>query len=34
VLDVSELRRRKLVRQSFAYGLLNSYSLKSVTEAA
>jgi hypothetical protein len=34
VLDLSELRCRKLVRQSFAYGLLNSYSLEPVAEAA
>ena len=34
VLDIGELRRRKLVRRSFAHGLLNGYSLKPVGEAA
>jgi hypothetical protein len=34
VLDLDELRRRKLVRRSFAYGLLNGYSLELVGEAA
>ena len=34
VLDLIELRRRKLVRQSFAHGLLNGYMLESVDEAA
>ena len=34
VLDLNELRRRKLVRQSFAHGLLNSYSFEPVAEAA
>jgi hypothetical protein len=34
VPDLSELRRRKLVRQSFAHGPLNSYSLEPVAEAA
>jgi transposase InsO family protein len=34
VLDPSELRRRTLVRRSFAHGLLNSYSLEPVAEAA
>ena len=34
VLELAELRRRKLVRRSFAHGLLNGYSLESVAEAA
>jgi hypothetical protein len=34
VLNLSQLRRRNLVRQSFAHGLLNSYSLEPVAEAA
>ena len=34
VLDLSELRRHKLARRSFAHGLLNSHSLKPVDEAA
>ena len=34
VLDLTELRRRKLVRRSFAHGLLNGYTLESVDEAA
>ena len=34
VLDLSELRRHKLVRTSFAHGLLNSYSLEPVDHAA
>jgi hypothetical protein len=34
VLELSELRRRKLVRRSFAHGLLNGYSLEPVVEAA
>jgi hypothetical protein len=34
VLDIGELRRRKLVRRSFAHGLLNGYSLEPVGEAA
>jgi putative transposase len=34
VLDLNELRRRKLIRKSFAHGLLNSYSLEPVAEAA
>jgi len=34
VIDMTQVRRRKLVRRSFAYGLLNGYSLESVAEAA
>ena len=34
VIDLIELRRRKLVRRSFAHGLLNGYSLESVQAAA
>jgi putative transposase len=34
VLELPELRRCKLVRQSFAHGLLNSYTLESVDEVA
>jgi hypothetical protein len=34
VLDLTELRRRKLVRRSFAHGLLNGYTLESVDQAA
>jgi hypothetical protein len=34
VLDLGELCRCKLVRRSFAYGLLNRHSLESVAEAA
>jgi putative transposase len=34
VLELSELGRRQLVRRSFAHGLLNSYSLEPVGEAA
>ena len=34
VLDLTELRRRKLVRRSFAHGLLNGYTLESIDEAA
>ena len=34
VLDLNELRRRRLVRKSLAHGLLNSYSLEPVAEAA
>jgi transposase len=34
VLDLSELRRHKLARRSFAHGLLNGYSLELVDEAA
>ena len=34
VLDLDELRRRRLVRRSFAHGLLNGYSLEPVSEAA
>ena len=34
VVDVTELRRRKLVRRAFASGSLNGYTLESVDEAA
>jgi PIN domain nuclease of toxin-antitoxin system len=34
VLELNELRRRRLVRKSFAHGLLNSYSLERVDQAA
>jgi hypothetical protein len=34
VLKLKELRRRKLVRRSFAHGLLNGYTLEPVNEAA
>jgi transposase InsO family protein len=34
VLDLNELRRRRLVRKSSAHGLLNSYSLERVDQAA
>jgi len=34
VVDLDELRRRKLVRRAFAYGLLNGYTLEPVGEAA
>ena len=34
VVDLSELRRHKLARRSFAHGLLNGYSLELVDEAA
>ena len=34
VLDLGELRRRRLVRRSFAHGLLNGYMLESVDEPA
>jgi transposase InsO family protein len=34
VLDLDELRCRKLVRRSFAHGLLNGYSLEPMGEAA
>jgi transposase len=34
VLDLDELRRRKLVRRLFAHGLLNGYSLEPMSEAA
>jgi transposase InsO family protein len=34
VLDLTELRRRKLVRRSSAHGLLNGYTLEPVGEAA
>jgi putative transposase len=34
VIDVNEIRRRKLVRRSFAHGLLNGYTLEPVDEAA
>jgi hypothetical protein len=33
-LDLSELRRHKLVRKSFAHGLLNSHALEPVDHAA
>jgi hypothetical protein len=34
VLKLSELRRRQLVRRSYAHGLLNGYTLEPVHEAA
>ena len=34
VLDLNALRRRRLIRKPFAHGLLNSYSLEPVAEAA
>ena len=34
VLDLNDLSRRRLIRKSFAHGLLNSYSLEPVAEAA
>ena len=34
VVDLDELRRRKLVRRGFAHGLLNGYTLESIHEAA
>ena len=34
VIDLDEVRRRKLVRRSFAHGLLNGYSLERVDDAA
>ncbi|MFC1643104.1 hypothetical protein ACFL5O_10555 [Myxococcota bacterium] len=33
VLDLNELRRCRLIRKSFAHGLLNSYWLEPVAEA-
>jgi hypothetical protein len=34
MVDLTELRQRKLVRCAFAHGLLNGYTLESVDEAA
>jgi transposase InsO family protein len=34
VLELTELRRRQLVRRSYAHGLLNGYALEPVDEAA
>jgi transposase len=34
VLDLDDLRRQRLVRKSFAHGLLNTYSLEPLAEAA
>jgi len=34
VLDLSELRRRRLARRSFVHGLLNGYWLEPIDEAA
>jgi hypothetical protein len=34
VLDLNNLRGRRLIRKSFAHGLLNSYSLEPAGEAA
>jgi transposase InsO family protein len=34
VLDLNDLRSRRLIRKSFAHGLLNSYALEPVAEAA
>ena len=34
VVELTELRRRKLVRRAFAHGLQNGYTLESVHEAA
>jgi transposase InsO family protein len=34
VIDLDEVRRRRLVRRSFAHGLLNGYSLERRDEAA
>jgi hypothetical protein len=34
VIDLAEVRRRRLVRRPFAHGLLNGYSLERRDEAA
>jgi hypothetical protein len=34
VLGLDDLRRRRLVRKSFAHGLLNTYSLEPLADAA
>ena len=34
VIELNEIRRRKLVRRCFAHGLLNGYTLEPIDEAA
>lgn len=34
MIDLDEMRRRRLVRRSFAHGLLNAYELASEETAA